>query len=97
MVQRRGITGAGSQKFFGFLPGHIPIAAFPINVGAQAAGVGILVHRDQVQRIVPLLEGGEAARFQDQPVVNRRIGQAADLGIVQRIDRVLRLVIHQVN
>ena len=60
-------------------------AGFPTGIkwrtvlGAQALGIVALVHRDQVQRIVPLLQRGEGARFQQQAGMHFVIGQAGDL------------------
>ena len=47
----------------------------------SCARVGLFVHRDQVQRLVPLLERGEGARFQDHALVIDVVRQAADLRV----------------
>ena len=60
----------------------------------RAFGIIALVHRDQVQRIVPLFKGSKGARFQNQSLMQFIIRQAGDLGIANRCHRLVGLVIN---
>ena len=95
--QRRGVGQMRGHQFFRLLARHRPVAASPIDVGAQPPRIVGLVHRHQVQRIVPLLQRGKGARFQQQAGMHLVIGQAGDLRIADRRHRRVRLVIHQID
>jgi hypothetical protein len=77
------------------LPGNGPVAAFPIDVGAQLSRVGLLVDGDHVESLVPLLEGSERARLEQCALMVDVVWKARNAGRTKGFQRILRLVIHQ--
>ena len=54
--------------------------------------------RDQVERIVPLLQRGEGARLQQQALMIHVVGQAVLIWRrTDRVQRLLRLLVHQID
>ncbi len=96
-AERRVALVAVAQALFQDTGRLGPVLLFPEYIGADIVGVGRGIGPQGLERLVRLVEIVERPRFQHPALGHDVLGQQRGARVPQRLQRLLRIAVHQVD